>query len=125
MRELDGIVYVAHPIGGDVANNVKSVLQLLKELHTETCTPVAPYLVCLQYLDDASPADRAKGIRANSHVFTRRFIDLLLLCGPKISTGMTGEVRLALQHGIPIKCHNPALVAPLEELVQKYRAGQP
>jgi hypothetical protein len=123
--QLDGIVYVAHPIGGDVENNAKCVLSLLKALHSGTCTPIAPYLVCLQYLDDANPADRAKGIAANALYFQRKVLDLLLLCGPKISTGMTGEVKLALQHNIPIKCHNPALVLPLDELVRKHQAGPP
>lgn len=118
--QLDGIVYVAHPIGGDVDGNVASVLRLLGELHTDTCTPIAPYLVCLRYLKDDDAAERAKGIAANAKYFERRFMDLVLLCGPKISSGMQGEVKLALNRGIPLKCHNPALLPELETLLKQH-----
>ena len=61
--------------------------------------PVVPHLLYPQFLDDADPLERAAGLR-----LARR--DLLLcselwLWDPP-SEGMTGEILLALEVGIPV-----------------------
>ncbi|MDE2021997.1 MAG: hypothetical protein KGI71_03790 [Patescibacteria group bacterium] len=95
-------VFVAHPIGGDIANNIKKVLKICAEIHTDEIIPVAPYIVSLQYLRDEVVADRKLGMEANHECFRRKYVDELWLFGDRISEGMTGEARLAKKYGIPI-----------------------
>ena len=119
------LVYIAHQVGGNVEENIRSVLKICREVHTAETIPVAPYLVAVQYLEDAVEGERALGMAANREYFTRKLIDELWLCGPRISAGMEGEVRLSLEHGIPIKCHNPSLESELERLVSQYSKEKP
>lgn len=96
------VVFIAHPIGGDIAGNVKKVLAICERVHKDGCIPVAPYLVSLQYLDDTITEDRNLGIEANFACFHRRFIDELWLFGDRISEGMKEEIMLAMKLKIPI-----------------------
>lgn len=96
------IVFVAHPISGDIKGNIKKVLAICEEIHSDEIIPVVPYLVSLQYLNDEVVEDRELGISANLVCFHRGFIDELWLFGDKISSGMVEEIRLALELGIPI-----------------------
>lgn len=96
------IVFIAHPIAGDVQGNAQKVLEILREVHCHNIIPIAPYLVAIQYLDDADPADRALGIAASTELFNRGYIDELWLYGERISTGMRHEVLTALSLGIPV-----------------------
>ena len=111
------LVYIAHPLSGDVAKNVQAILNILKEVHTEEVIPLAHYLVSLKYLDDGVQKERALGIAHNKEFFTRNIIDELWLCGPRISPGMQEEVKLCLKRGIPIKCHNKELQPELYALL--------
>ena len=96
------IVFIAHPIGGDVPGNSRKVLEICKRVHDRNTIPFVPYLVSLQYLDDEVPEDRELGIEANLEFFHRGHIDEVWLFGDRISTGMEREVRLALELGIPV-----------------------
>ena len=95
-------VFIAHPIAGDIQNNVKKVIQICSEVHDKNIIPVAPYLVSLQYLNDEVHEDRRLGVDANLECFHRKYIDELWLYGDRISSGMKEEVLLAQQLGIPI-----------------------
>ena len=96
------IVYIVHPIRGDVQGNILKVLSILKKHHTAKIYPFAPYIVSLQYLDDNSPEDRERGIKANVELFERDFIDELWVFGDRISSGMKAEIELAERLKIPI-----------------------
>lgn len=96
------IVYIAHPVSGNVEENVIKILALCKKYHTAKVFPFAPYLVSLQYLDDNVPKDREKGVKANIELFERGFIDELWVCGYKVSRGMEKEIELAERLRIPI-----------------------
>ena len=110
------IVYIAHPIGGDVENNVKRVCEVLREIHLSEMDviPLAPYVVALNYLDDENPKEKMMGMIANKKFFEKKMIDEIWLAGPKISAGMKQEVEEGLKRGIPIKCYNPHLEKELE-----------
>jgi hypothetical protein len=95
-------VFIAHPIGGDVKNNVKKVISICSSLHSKHLIPVAPFLVSLQYLDDEVISDRELGIDANLECFHRKYIDELWLFGDRISEGMKKEIQLAKELQIPI-----------------------
>lgn len=116
------LVYIAHQIGGAVDENVKDVLRLCREIHTPEIIPFAPYLVQLQYLDDCVAAERALGMQANKELFRRRVMDEVWLTGPRISGGMTDEIHLSLDFGIPIVAYNTALLPKLDELIAAYHS---
>lgn len=96
------VVFIAHPVAGDVAGNAQKVRLICEQVHKGGALPVAPYLVSIQYLDDSVVEDRRLGIEANLVCFHRRFIDELWLFGDKISTGMKEEVILAIELNIPV-----------------------
>jgi hypothetical protein len=73
------MVFIAHPIRGDVKGNIRRVISICKEIHTNEIIPVAPYLVSLQYLDDEVMEDRELGVDANLEYFRRGYIDELWL----------------------------------------------
>ncbi len=117
-------VFVSHPIAGQVEENVKDILRICREIHTQDVIPVAPYLVAVQYLNDHVGEERELGIAANVEHFKRKVMDEMWLCGPKISAGMEEEIRLCLKFGIPVRCYNPELRPELErimELIKKER----
>ncbi len=118
------LIYVAHQIAGNVDENVRDVLRICREIHTQDIIPLAPYLVAVQYLDDHLEEERELGIAANEEHFRRRVMDETWICGPKISNGMKGEIRLSLEYGIPIKCYNPELQPEFEQLVEQYKKGR-
>ena len=96
------IVYLAHPISGDVTNNIIKILSLCKRYHTTKVFPFVPYIVPLQYLDDNIKGEREKGIKSNLEILKRGIVDELWVCGNKISMGMKKEIELAKELKIPI-----------------------
>lgn len=96
------IVFVSHPISGDVKENVNKVLKICAEIHTRNIIPIAPYLISLQYLSDEVVEDRELGMAANHECFYRGFVDELWLFGNQISPGMIEEIKLAREMDIPV-----------------------
>jgi hypothetical protein len=98
------IVYIAHPIGGNVADNIDKVRRIVRHINlTEPdIVPFAHYLVDLAALDDNNPLERARGIKNDTALFKAGFIDEMWLYGDKISTGMGYEISLAIELNIPI-----------------------
>lgn len=96
------IVYIAHPIGGDVEGNVKKVLDIVRELNMSglDIVPFAPYIVDVLALDDNDIEQRARGFENNRQLF--QLIDEVWLYGDKISSGMTTEIEWAFELGIPV-----------------------
>ncbi|MEO6522198.1 MAG: DUF4406 domain-containing protein [Mucilaginibacter sp.] len=98
------IVYIAHPIGGDVKNNIAKVLAIVKDINLThpDVVPFAPYIVDCLALDDSIPEQRKRGMSNNEHFISNRFIDEIWLFGDKISGGMQAEIELAYQFSIPV-----------------------
>ena len=114
------LVYIAHPISGDVAKNIQSVLDICREVHLESTNivPFAPYITTLQYLKEEVSEERALGLGANTMLFERRVMDELWLCGDKISGGMIQEILLCIEHGIFIRCYNQDLYNDYVEFLE-------
>lgn len=111
------LVYIAHPVSGDVHGNIKKITAICKELHLQGLVPCVPYLVSLQYLDDTITHERAMGIAANEAYFKRGVMDEVLVCGDRISPGMQGEIKLARTYNIPIRAHDDTIKEQLDEFV--------
>ena len=99
---MKNIIYVAHPIRGDIKGNVEKVLAICREVHKAGYIPVAPYLIALQYLDDGVKEEREMGIELNQEYLRRGFVNEVWLYGDRISEGMQSEVALAIALGIPV-----------------------
>lgn len=99
------LVYIAHPIGGDASANVAKVLAIVKEINLTRpdLQPFAPYIVDVLAMDDSVAVERERGFRNNRMLFFRPgAIDVLYLCGDRISEGMEQEILWALALGIKI-----------------------
>lgn len=98
------IVYIAHPIGGDVSGNILLVEKECERIFTQQpeVTPIAPYLFALKFLNDDNPLDRSRGVKMNKEYFTRGFVDEVWLFGNRISAGMWEEVQWARNLRIPV-----------------------
>lgn len=97
------LVYICHPISGDLEKNIAAVLAICKKVHSKDIIPFAPYLVSVQYLDDNLIQDRELGVAASLETLKRGLIDELWVFGDTISDGMREEIKLAEEKGIPVK----------------------
>lgn len=118
------IMYVAHEVSGDVEGNVRKILDICRRAHTNDVIPFAPYLSVLQYLDDSYPEDRALGLEANAEYFRRGLIDEVGVFGSRVTTGIFGELELALQLGIPVKACDPRVKVDVRYALTGLRGGK-
>ncbi len=117
------VVYIAHEVRGDVQGNIRKILNICRRLHTKDVIPIAPYLVALQYLNDNSLEERALGIGSNAEYFRRGFIDEVCVFGSRVSTGIFGEIMLALQFGIPITVGDERAGADVSYAIPAIKSG--
>lgn len=110
-------VFIAHPLRGNLAGNVRKVRAICKELHTETLIPYAPYLATIRYLSDDVSEERWLGMMANNELLFRRFIDEVWLYGNRISAGMAMEVKIAHKLNIPVVAKTEETSRDLEALM--------
>ena len=98
------IVYIAHPISGDISGNLKKIINIIREINlNETeVVPFAHYVVDCYALDDTVPEERNRGIKNDIALFTSGCINELWLFGDRISNGMSHEIELARKLEIPI-----------------------
>lgn len=109
------IAYIAHPIGGDVENNLIRIRAIVRRINlTEPETvPFAPYYADVLSMDDEKPIERARGIKNDLELIKRLRPDELRLYGNRISVGMYEEIRLAAPLGIPIIAMTPETATEL------------
>ena len=96
------IVFISHPIAGDVKNNIAKIISLCASIHTVEIFPVAPYLLTLEYLRDEVGEERALGLQSGLEYLRRGHVDELWLFGDKITAGMRQEIMAARETGILI-----------------------
>ena len=100
------LVYVAHPVAGDVQANLARAKQWLRWLYDELpeVTFVAHWLIDIEILDDANPAHRELGLWHDQDIIAR--CDAVLVLGPAQaaagSRGIAREIRVAGQAGVPV-----------------------
>lgn len=98
------IIYIAHAIGGDVQANLADLYRIARRINMEypDIVPFAPYVLDVLCLNDAVPAERARGIANNTALLQSGMVEELWLTGNRISAGMKAEMGLAKQMGIAI-----------------------
>lgn len=98
------VIYIAHPISGDVKGNLEKIRLIAREINLTDpdIVPFAPYWFDCHVLDDTNPEERTRGIKNDIEFFRRGIIDEVWLYGDRISQGMAEEVSLADSLGIPV-----------------------
>jgi hypothetical protein len=97
------IVYIAHPISGDVQGNVAKILQIIKRINLGTLdiVPFVPYLSDVLSLDDNIKEQRLRGILNDTHILKSKVVDELWFDDSRISKGVAAEMLLCQKLGIP------------------------
>lgn len=97
------IVYIAHPISGDIEGNLAKIRKVVKSINLEYShiVPFVPYYADVVSLDDTDSEQRARGIQ-NDHRLLPLAQEVWLFGDWRKSSGCCVEVRLALDLGIPV-----------------------
>jgi hypothetical protein len=115
------LVYIAHPISGDIIGNITKVLAIARQLHVEeNVIPLTPYISYLLYLDDHSEKERMMGVIGDKAQIARA-AERIEIFGPKISTGIKYEALFGKQLVKPITLRNPELINDLGEVLNGYK----
>ena len=94
------VVYLAHPVSGDVPGNLARARRWLAwaiAAHADVA-PIAPWITQCEVQDDAHEKQRARGLRDDCAVVAR--CDELWLVGGRISAGMRLERVAAEDAGV-------------------------
>ena len=115
------IVYIAHPIGGDVKNNLACLRKIIKEINlTEPDTvPFVPYYADVVSMDDNTPEERERGIKNDIAIIKSGVVQEMRLYGHRLSEGMKAEVMIASKLGIPIVPMNDALASECKIIINR------
>lgn len=91
------LIYMAHPVAGDVAANIASAKKWLRRLQDMYPAHdfIAPWITDVEIYDDSKPIYREAGLQRCERVIAR--CDALVLVGDRISEGMKREWALALE----------------------------
>ena len=95
------VVYLCHPVSGDVAGNLRRAERWVKWIETTyPVAVVASWITECRIWDDNNPEHRAAGLRRDFAVLAR--CDEVWLVGGRISNGMAYEAAYARQCEIPV-----------------------
>lgn len=95
--------YLAHPVRGDVRDNMFLAMQWLWYLNSiegARFFVIAPWLPELAVFDDGDDAQRNAGFERNLAALRR--CDGIMLCGPNLSVGMGIELGYAKALGLDV-----------------------
>lgn len=114
------VVYIAHPISGDVKENLNRVASIGRKINLEEpeVVPFAHYFFDCHILDDDVLKERERGIKNGIALMRKGFIDEVRLYGDSISGGMRCEIDLAIELGIEVK---PMTEATKREFAERWQ----
>lgn len=98
------IVYIAHPIGGDIESNLKDLRRIIRKINLTfpDVVPFTPYYADVVSMDDNNPPERSRGISNDTEILRRGIPDEMWLTGSKISAGMQAEADMAKSMNMPV-----------------------
>ncbi|GEM_PF-6188196 len=118
MSEIE-IAYIIHPLKGDehftLEQNIERVRGICKNLYSKRLMPIAVHLYFTQFMDDTKKEDRELGLEFDLEILRRGFINKILACGHKVSTGMNLELNVIRERTLPLICKEEQTIAPLEK----------
>jgi len=99
---IHAVVYIAHPISGDVAGNLAAGRKFVLHAYRMGYAPVAPWITGCGVLDENNPDDRALGLACD--FATVAACDQFWVCGDAepvaASSGIRQELAVALARGL-------------------------
>lgn len=98
------IVYIAHPVSGNIKKNIRDLARILRAIHLGTydVIPFAPYYGTTKCLNDRNPLEREVGIQSNIALINTGCFDECWLTGDEVSNGMLDEQELFISLGIKV-----------------------
>lgn len=99
------IVYIAHPISGDMQGNLGKIAAIVKDINlsSDDVVPLAPYFADILALDDSIPEQRIRGIKNNTAILSSGIISELWVYGNwRFSRGCLAEILLAEKLNIKV-----------------------
>lgn len=92
------IVWMCHPVAGDVQANLVRAKRWLRWLYSkfDDVDFAADWIVCCEVMEDADPAQRERGFRFDEEMVRR--CDEVWLVGGRISSGMAREAAMGRAH---------------------------
>ena len=103
------IVYISHPIRGDVNENMQRVWDIIRSVRSPDIRPIAPYLGFAS-LNPENPRERWLGMLFREMLFRFKAFDELWVYGDHISDGMVEDIALADACGIHFEVKTEAAV---------------
>lgn len=96
------IVYIAHPISGDIHDNLKKIRAIVRDINLrfDNIVPFVPYYPDIVSMDDTIQNQRERGIANDKEIFRRKLMDEVWVYG--MSAGVKAEIELASSLGIPV-----------------------
>jgi hypothetical protein len=108
------LVFIAHPVSGDVDNNLLKIDKILAEIHSTEVIPVFPSHTWRRYLTD-SAEDKEKAAVVNAAYFESGAIKELWVYGSHLTDGMKKEIGLAIKYRLPVIMKSEEMKKLLEE----------
>lgn len=114
------IVYICHPIGGDVQHNLRKIAEIIRGINLTNAhtVPFAPYFADCVALNDNDPDHRERGIKNGQAILKKGMVDALWVYGHKLSTGMKDEIEMALELDIPVVVKSDFIVDAVDEFIE-------
>ena len=118
------IVYIAHPIAGNIEANLKSIREIVKDINHKyhDVVPLAPYYVDVLVMHDHVPELRERGIKNGLALINRKgAVDEMWVYGKVISPGVKKEIITAIENKIPVIAKNPLIQDDLDEIKKHFK----
>jgi hypothetical protein len=109
------MVFVAHPMSGDIEGNRKKVIAICRRIHSDEIIPVFPSFTWRLYLGD-EPKDKQLAREVNEEYFRRGAVDEIWFYGDRLTNGMEDEALFARKYGITVIGKTPETIAALTTL---------
>src|SRR5574343_1319010 len=106
------IAYIAHPVGGNVEENLAEICKIVRKINLEynDVVPFVPYYSDVVSMNDHVPEERARGIKNNHTILNSGMVHELWLYGQRISTGMEGEIKIARKNRMRNRIQSPHIL---------------
>jgi hypothetical protein len=100
------LVYVASPYRGDTATNVSNALKYCRYAVEQGKFPIAPHTWLPRFLNDDNPTERELALKIG--IWLLAHCKEVWVFGDTISEGMQGEINVAKQRRISLRCFTDA-----------------
>ena len=95
-------IYICSALCGNTADNIRKAKCCCEYVVKEhDVIPIAPHIYFTQFLDDENIEERKFGMQAG--LFLLSECNELWYFGDHMSEGMTKEICIAMEHGIPVR----------------------